>query len=425
MIDLLVIADDFTGALDTGVQFAQNGIVTDVMMNNNFAASDLSKHCKALVINTDSRHLSPEKAYQIVCAIVILSRQYGVPHVYKKTDSGLRGNIGSELTALLDATQKMFLPFIPAYPQINRITRDGIQYIDNAPIAESVFGQDPFNPVRYSYVPDIIHQQSEVKTCIISKLREIPEVNTPTIGIYDSITEAEEAVIADNLFRNQQLAIMAGCAGFASVIPAALGMKRQISPCYKMAKRVLVVNGSLNPITRRQIDYAEKNGFHRIVLSDEDKTHNNFDAILGQDRVVEMIGECCKFSRSMIDGSGLFKEISEDRFHNNCENDQKDIQKMIPVSLGRIVQKLLEKIEITLFVIGGDTLLGIMDQFQIKKIMPIMELDPGAVISTFWWKGKEHYLVSRSGGMGTESNIVDITEKVILQEEKKCGKSLR
>lgn len=33
MIDLLVIADDFTGALDTGVQFAQNGIATDVMMN--------------------------------------------------------------------------------------------------------------------------------------------------------------------------------------------------------------------------------------------------------------------------------------------------------------------------------------------------------------------------------------------------------
>ena len=36
---------------------------------------------------------------------------------YKKTDSTLRGNIGSEIAALMDACKMERLPFIPAYPK--------------------------------------------------------------------------------------------------------------------------------------------------------------------------------------------------------------------------------------------------------------------------------------------------------------------
>lgn len=115
MVELLVIADDFTGALDTGVQFAEAGAATEVIVNDVIVPSDLSKQVETLVIDTESRHLCAENAYQIIYQIVSLSKRYGVPYIYKKTDSGLRGNIGAELTATLNASQKMFLPFVPAY----------------------------------------------------------------------------------------------------------------------------------------------------------------------------------------------------------------------------------------------------------------------------------------------------------------------
>ena len=43
-------------------------------------------------------------------------------YIYKKTDSGLRGNIGKELEAALAAGGEEYLTFIPALPAMNRIT---------------------------------------------------------------------------------------------------------------------------------------------------------------------------------------------------------------------------------------------------------------------------------------------------------------
>lgn len=82
-----------------------------------------------------------------------------VPYIYKKTDSALRGNIGAELGALLRASGEQALPFLPAYPQIGRCTREGVHYIDGQPVAQSVFGIDPFEPVRHSRVADLIGVQ--------------------------------------------------------------------------------------------------------------------------------------------------------------------------------------------------------------------------------------------------------------------------
>ena len=55
MLRLLMIADDFTGALDTGVQLAAHGIPTQVVVGQ----ADLSA-CSStvLVVDTETRHLS-------------------------------------------------------------------------------------------------------------------------------------------------------------------------------------------------------------------------------------------------------------------------------------------------------------------------------------------------------------------------------
>ena len=74
--------------------------------------------------------------------------------------------MGSELAAVLKATGGQRLHFLPAFPQIGRTTRQGIQYVDGLPVEKSVFGKDPFEPVQHSYLPQIIREQSDVPVCL-------------------------------------------------------------------------------------------------------------------------------------------------------------------------------------------------------------------------------------------------------------------
>ena len=103
-----MIADDFTGALDAGVQFAKKGFSTKVLVYSkdmSFQAEDAD----VLVVDAETRHKKPLEAYLTIFRIVKPAAESGVKYLFKKTDSALRGNIGAELTAMLDATGKSLL----------------------------------------------------------------------------------------------------------------------------------------------------------------------------------------------------------------------------------------------------------------------------------------------------------------------------
>ena len=87
MTTLLILADDLTGALDTGVQIAQLQVNTQVRL---YAGPDTlrsAEEAEVLVIDTESRHLPPERAAELVSGLVREAAAQGVPYLYKKTDS--------------------------------------------------------------------------------------------------------------------------------------------------------------------------------------------------------------------------------------------------------------------------------------------------------------------------------------------------
>ena len=59
----------------------------------------------------------------------------------------------------------------------------------------------------------------------------------------------------------------AGCAGFAAVLPRLLGLAGIPAEIPRLDPRLLVLCGSVNPITLRQLDKAEKAGFARMRLT--------------------------------------------------------------------------------------------------------------------------------------------------------------
>ena len=163
MIKLLIIADDFTGGLDTGVQFAARGIRTRVVTDPETDYVAAADGAEVLVVVAETRHMPPFRAYDAVYRVALAGKRLNVPHIYKKTDSGLRGNIGAELSAVMDACGEKQMAFLPSMPAMGRVTRNGVHYIDGQPVSESVFGRDPFEPVTESDVIRLLALQTPVK----------------------------------------------------------------------------------------------------------------------------------------------------------------------------------------------------------------------------------------------------------------------
>ncbi len=155
MPKLLIVADDLTGALDTGIQFAKRGIGTRILIRADAGFLDAAQAEEVVVVNTASRHMPADEAYRIVFRAVRAAEESGFDCFYKKTDSALRGNVGAELTAMRDALRRP-VALAPAYPAMGRTTVGGIQYIDGVPVAETAFGRDPFAPVLSSDVGEIL-----------------------------------------------------------------------------------------------------------------------------------------------------------------------------------------------------------------------------------------------------------------------------
>lgn len=69
MIKLLILSDDFTGALDTSVHFAKNGVKTKVVFERNYLFSQ-DDDTEVAVIDAETRHISPGEAYSVIYSIV-------------------------------------------------------------------------------------------------------------------------------------------------------------------------------------------------------------------------------------------------------------------------------------------------------------------------------------------------------------------
>lgn len=124
---MIIVADDLTGATDTGVQFAKLNHETVVSLASS-GENFLWGH-KVSVINTDCQSLSLEGAYKRSRELAEKLNTVLRPLIYKKVDSTLRGNIGQEIDGFMDEIPFAYCAVAPAYPKNGRITIGGYHII--------------------------------------------------------------------------------------------------------------------------------------------------------------------------------------------------------------------------------------------------------------------------------------------------------
>jgi uncharacterized protein YgbK (DUF1537 family) len=76
----------------------------------------------------------------------------------KRIDSTLRGRVGLELSAVLQAGAGLGV-VVPAAPSAGRVTVGGMQYVDGILLSDTEVYRDPFTPVTSPSILDLLEQQ--------------------------------------------------------------------------------------------------------------------------------------------------------------------------------------------------------------------------------------------------------------------------
>ena len=415
MIKLVIIADDLTGALDTGVQFSKKNMSTIVTTDLNFNFEDICKEADVLVIDTESRHIPADEAKERVKSVLSKFNKEEIKFFYKKTDSTLRGNLGSEIEGFMEGLNINEVSFIPAFPSGKRTVKDGVLYVNNVKLAETQFAMDILNPVTDSFIPDIINKQSNINV----KLKDINEEFSPQddkekhIYIFDSENIENMENIGKILHNKNKLNYTIGNAGFAEILTHYIKSDTKKEKIILEDDRILFVCGSVNITSLKQCKYAEKIGYcsdslkFGNIISEDYKNSDNY--ITDKEYFKEKINNNKKFLLRTSDSEDVIKKAIEYTEKNSISME--DLTSNIANSTAQLVSDLIREHEIrNLIIFGGDTLMGILKNIGCQYIIPVSEIFPGVVFTRAVGKDTAINVITKAGGVGEESIIERINE---------------
>jgi uncharacterized protein YgbK (DUF1537 family) len=279
---LRVLADDLTGACDVGAELlpGPGGVV--VQPPTEWRRPE-ARGGTIVVRNTQSRTLAAADAAARVRAALADVAGGWAGLVLKKIDTGLRGPLGAEIDAAMDALGIDEAFVLPAIPEIGRTTQHGRQMIGGIPVDQTPFARDPHHPIRDASVPIAIAATGR-RPCAVADLDAVrgnlkgaidaARAGGAAVVVCDAETDADlERAVRAVLLRARPL-LLVGSTGLARALRRVLGtehpgrVRRATGPSVLGGSGVLVVAGSAHPATRLQIARAvERRLFEPIVVA--------------------------------------------------------------------------------------------------------------------------------------------------------------
>ena len=152
-----IVADDLTGAMDSGVQLL-GAVPVVVEVSPDAGAARAVPAATTLVINTQSRGVAASAAAARVRAACARLREERRTAWFKKLDSTLRGNVGAELAALHAAQAPAAVLCTPALPAQGRTVVAGELLVQGRPVMSTPY-RDEIVAAAGSAVLDIVRRQ--------------------------------------------------------------------------------------------------------------------------------------------------------------------------------------------------------------------------------------------------------------------------
>ncbi len=350
---ILILADDLTGACDSAAAFLRHGHTARVWLtpNPNPEAPET-----VWVRHTASRDLSPTAAARAVTQTAHTLPT--TPLIFKKVDSAGRGNIAAELLAAQKAFAADLILLAPSFPAAGRIVRCGILQITDITSQHTNISLAALFPEQHHHRIGQAAKPAELAT-LISAGKDILLCDATTNADLQAITSAAAKLPARILW--------AGSAGLANALaalhPANPPHEQPRSP---QTGSTLVVAGTTHNVTQLQLEHLQ-------AAPDINAIDHASDPIDGQAHNILQI-PCTEDDTTRI----------------------------------RTLWQRLSPRPGALILTGGDTAALVLAALHAEAIILHGELAPGIPWGTIEG-GLAHNctVVTKSGGFGTETSLTD------------------
>lgn len=348
-----IIADDLTGALDTGTPFVEAGLVVAVAIGVDAVSEALARDPDVIVINTASRALSPEDAARQMQAAVAALGTAIPPILFKKIDSRLKGNVAAESMALAAMTGRGRIVIAPAIPDQQRFTIDG-----------AVTGRGVETPLP---------------------IRPLFSVGALAIDVHNACTDAD----LDALVRQTDwpTVIAIGARGLGSALARWLAIASPEARPLRQSSKTLFAFGSRDPITSAQIDHLADHR-HLAAIADAPAGKLSADDIPELPAVARCSGELTSSPGHVVD-----------RFAGGIR---------------QVVEQTRPEV---LMMGGGDTALAILRALGATVLTPNGEIEAGVPwFEIKAMDGRTICCAVKSGGFGTLDSLLKLIPENLLSQ---------
>jgi uncharacterized protein YgbK (DUF1537 family) len=352
---ILALADDMTGALEVGAKFRHRGFCTEVSTQPAWG-----RHISVAVLDTETRHLTPEEASVKLTQILSILSGRRPSMIYKKTDSTLRGNIRSELSAIARHFPDWKVGYVPAYPDLGRTVKDGCLFVHGRPVCETEFARDGLNPVLDGSIVNLLG----------------PDLN---VRVFDGEVSMDVEAAARSILADTSMRIAAGPAALADQLAGLIEYPRIPSPVVPGIHQCVVANGSRHPCSAAQIE------------------RGIWDGAIGRSTYVPW---------RLIEGAPQH-DVEPDAVARGTARE--------------LIRGIAAADADAVFIIGGDTAFAFIEALGHPPIEPLREIIVGVPVSSiaaaglqaaFPGRNRNLLLITKAGGFGDPDLFTSFRERL-------------
>ena len=422
-----IIADDLTGANDTGVQFTKKGYNTKVSIFNKQSTIIIPDNLDVFVVDTETRELKSKIAREKLRNILKKLNINKNDMIYKKVDSTLRGNVGDEIEEIMNILKKDICVFSPSFPSYQRITVGGYLIVDQKHLGVSEYCCYNSTQVENSFIPFLLKTQTNFpigqidlkdvvkgQKTILSKINKLYQKGNKIIVI-DSISEQHLADIFSSGLKFDGSVLFSGSAGLANNFPNTYNKNEDLKINIENSKSpVIVVAGSRNSIMEDQINYLKDRVNFAELKIDLEQIFSNKDGIL--DNYSTKCIEAVKANRDLvIHTNAIYNEekLINKKLMLKYKLSFRELEIHIKTFLGELISKILKNNCVrNLFLTGGDIALGVCEELGIYDMDILDELLPGIPLAIANYENYKLNIITKAGGFGKKDTLYNLINKL-------------
>ncbi len=408
---LLIIADDLSGAADCAVACVSHGLHAVVALGDVDGELDTD----VLAIDGDTRCLDPEQAALEAARLLRRHCGDGTSLLYRKFDSTLRGHVGAELASTIEMRRAMHpaagnvvAVFAPSFPAAGRTTIDGRQLLHGRPLEETAIAQ--FEDTAVCSDICALMQRADLRPALIGlalirgdgeALRNSMKTlsDNADVLVCDAESDDDLRIVAEASMILGRGTVWAGSAGLARFLPRAAGLTGSLvdfSHRTFATRPALFVVGSGSPTSREQAELL-------AAKSDTIDFRIPLDVLSAGKQALEwrkyqlQIQNALNQQRDLV----VLPEAgpkSDRRMGSSMAAALADLVQPFAGAVGALVAT------------GGETARAVFDAWGINRLQLVGEVEPGLPFSLASGWSRELPVLTKAGGFGSPETFLHCRE---------------